>query len=67
MLVFAYVYNGKLKRAFKRNRDRIADINAQLEDSLSGVRVVKSFGNEDAEMGKFQSGNNAFLESKKSA
>ena len=66
MLVFAYVYNGKLKRAFKRNRDRIADINAQLEDSLSGVRVVKSFGNEDAEMGKFQSGNNAFLESKKS-
>ncbi len=67
MLVFAYVYNGKLKRAFKRKRDRIADINAQLEDSLSGVRVVKSFGNEDAEMGKFQSGNNAFLESKKSA
>ena len=67
MLVFAYVYNGKLKKAFKRNRDRIADINAQLEDSLSGVRVVKSFGNEDAEMGKFQSGNNAFLESKKSA
>lgn len=67
MLVFAYVYNGKLKRAFKRNRDRIADINAQLEDILSGVRVVKSFGNEDAEMGKFQSGNNAFLESKKSA
>ena len=67
MLVFAYVYNGKLKRAFKRNRDRIADINAQLEDSLSGVCVVKSFGNEDAEMGKFQSGNNAFLESKKSA
>ena len=67
MLVFAYVYNGKLKRAFKRNRDRIADINAQLEDSLSGVRVVQSFGNEDAEMGKFQSGNNAFLESKKSA
>ena len=67
MLVFAYVYNGKLKRAFKRNRDRIADINAQLEDSLSGVRVVKSFGNEAAEMGKFQSGNNAFLESKKSA
>ena len=45
MLVFAYVYNGKLKRAFKRNRDRIADINAQLEDSLSGVRVVKSFNN----------------------
>ena len=34
---------------------------------FSGVRVVKSFGNEDAEMGKFQSGNNAFLESKKSA
>ena len=67
MLVFAYVYKKKKKRAFKRNRDRIADINAQLEDSLSGVRVVKSFGNEDAEMGKFQSGNNAFLESKKSA
>ena len=34
MLVFAYVYNGKLKRAFKRNRDRIADINAQLADTI---------------------------------
>lgn len=67
MLIFAYVYNGRLKKAFKRNRDRIADINAQLEDSLAGVRVVKSFSNEDAEMDKFQQGNHAFLESKKAA
>lgn len=67
MLAFAYIYNGKLKRAFKRNRDRIADINAQIEDSLSGVRVVKSFGNEEAEMDKFQDGNHAFLESKKAS
>lgn len=67
MLVFAYVYNGKLKKAFKRNRDKIADINAQLEDSLSGVRVVKSFGNEEVEMSKFQKGNQAFLNSKRAS
>ena len=67
MFFYAYHFNGKLKRAYKKNRARIADINAQIEDSLSGVRVVKSFGNEEIEKEKFDKGNQAFLESKKNS
>lgn len=67
MFLYAYYFNGKLKRAFKRNRAKIADINAQIEDSLSGIRVVKSFVNEEIEKEKFEQGNQAFLESKKKA
>lgn len=67
MFIYAYYFNGKLKRAFKRNRVKIADINTQLEDSLAGIRVVKSFVNEDIEKEKFEQGNRAFLESKKKA
>lgn len=64
MIVFAGYYNIKMKQAFKRNRARIADINAQIEDNLSGIRVVKSFANEAIEMEKFNAGNKRFLESK---
>ena len=46
MLVYALLYNKRMKSAFKENRARIADINSQIEDSLAGIRVVKSFGNE---------------------
>ncbi len=65
MLVFAYVLNKRMKRAFKRNRVRIGEINAQIEDNLSGIRVVKSFANEDIECEKFKNGNDLFLESKR--
>lgn len=65
MVVFAGYYNIRIKKAFKRNRARIADINARLEDNLSGIRVVKSFANEDIEVEKFAHGNKEFLESKK--
>ena len=54
-----------MKRAFKRNREKIADINSQIEDSLSGIRVVKSFANEKIEMKKFQDGNDRFVAAKK--
>ncbi len=67
MLFYAVFLNKKMKRAFRRNRERIADVNAQIEDSLSGIRVVKSFGNEDAEMEKFDVGNQRFLESKRNS
>lgn len=67
MAVFAFHYNGKMKKAFKRNRERIADINSQIEDSLSGIRVVKSFANEKEEMKKFKVGNDRFVESKKTS
>lgn len=65
MLVYAYYFNVQMKRIFLKNRARIADINAQIEDNLSGIRVVKSFANEEIEMNKFKIGNNNFLESKK--
>lgn len=65
MLVYAFYFNIKMKRAFVKNRARIADINAQIEDNLSGIRVVKSFANEDMEMDKFKVGNDRFVESKR--
>lgn len=67
MFVYAFVLNKKMKRAFKNNRVKIAEINAQIEDNLSGIRVVKSFANEDIEHEKFSVGNNNFLKSKKNS
>lgn len=65
MFVYAFYYNRKMKRAFKRNRVQIAEINAQIEDNLSGIRVVKSFANEEIEREKFKRGNDGFLDAKK--
>lgn len=67
MFVYAYFYNGKMRRAFKQNRVRIAEINAQIEDNLSGIRVVKSFANEEIENEKFKVGNDGFLSAKKNS
>ncbi|KAJ48962.1 ATP-binding cassette subfamily B protein [Clostridium tetanomorphum] len=64
IIYFSYFYNKKMKLIFKRNREKIADVNAQIQDSLSGIRVVKSFSNEHIEKRKFQMGNNEFLETK---
>ena len=63
--VYAFLLNRRMKHAFKTNRARIADINGQIEDSLSGVRAVKSFGNEAIEIEKFHEGNERFVESKR--
>lgn len=65
MFVYAYFFNKKMKRAFRRNREQIAEINAQIEDNLSGIRVVKSFANENIEKRKFRKGNDGFLLAKK--
>jgi ATP-binding cassette subfamily B protein len=67
MFLFAYFLNKKMRRAFRRNREKIADINAQIEDNLSGIRVVKSFANEDIENQKFRAGNDGFLSAKKNS
>lgn len=67
MFAYAYYFNKKMKAAFKRNRAKIADINATIEDNLSGIRVVKSFANEEAEMEKFREGNSHFVETKKNS
>ncbi len=65
MILFAFYYNGKMKTAFVHNREKIADINSQIEDSLAGIRVVKSFANEKEEMKKFKKGNDNFVNAKK--
>lgn len=65
MFLFAYFLNKKMRRAFKRSRERIAAINEQVEDSLAGIRVVKSFANESIENEKFKVGNDGFLAAKK--
>lgn len=67
MFLFAFMLNKKMRRAFKRNREKIAEINAQIEDNLSGIRVVKSFANEDIENEKFKIGNDGFLTAKKNS
>ena len=67
MFVFVLFINKKMRKAFKTNRQKVAEINSRAEDNLSGIRVVKSFANEDIEMEKFREGNDAFLRSKKNS
>lgn len=67
MFAFAYYMNKKMRLAFRQNRVKIAEINAQIEDNLSGIRVVKSFANEEIENGKFREGNAGFLAAKKNS
>ncbi|OPJ55933.1 ABC transporter ATP-binding protein [Alkalithermobacter paradoxus] len=64
MLVFAVVKNRAMKKSFRELRKKLADINAQVEDSISGVRVVKAFTNEEYEHQKFEIGNRNFKNSK---
>ncbi|MDF2537008.1 MAG: ywjA [Herbinix sp.] len=67
MVLFANFMRKRMSRAFKKNRERIAEINAQIEDNLSGIRVVKSFANEAVEIEKFHEGNGRFVESKRNS
>ena len=67
MFVFAYVLNKRMRQASRRNREKIAEINAQIEDNLAGIRVVKSFANEQEENRKFSIGNKGFLAAKKNS
>lgn len=65
MLFSAFFFNRRMRRAFKRSRHQIGELNAQVEDSLLGIRVVKSFANEPIEEEKFEEGNGKFLGIKK--
>lgn len=67
MLWFAIIRNRDMQLAFRDLRVKIADINAQAEDSISGVRVVKAFANEEYEQQKFDIGNSEFLLSRQQA
>jgi ATP-binding cassette subfamily B protein len=66
LVVFTLYFNKRIYVAYMRNRERIGDVNAQVEDTLSGIRVVKSFVNEETEKKKFTVENDRFLESRKS-
>lgn len=65
MMYFSVFYNKRMRMVFKKNREKIANVNAQVQDSLSGIRVVKSFANESIEKFKFDKGNQEFLDTKK--
>ncbi len=67
MVIFAMRYSLKMRTAFKKSRNQLGEINSQVEDSLLGVRIVKSFANEDLEAEKFRKGNEGFLDVKKEA
>lgn len=65
MAVVSTTLNQRLRAAFRRQRQQIGELNAQIEDSLLGERVVKAFAAEDLERQKFDAGNRAFEEIKK--
>lgn len=65
MTIYAVKLNKRMKKVYRTNRKRIAEINGQIEENLSGIRVVKSFANEEVEKQKFKIGNDGFLESKR--
>lgn len=65
MFLFSFRQNQKMQRTFMENRKKIGDVNASLQDTLSGIRVVQSFTNEEIEKNKFQKSNHAFHVSKK--
>jgi ATP-binding cassette, subfamily B, bacterial len=64
MATYALYFNRFLNRAMTRSRERIGDVNAQTEDTLAGIRVVKSFTNESLENQKFALANQSFLETR---
>ncbi|WP_420799280.1 ABC transporter ATP-binding protein [Ktedonospora formicarum] len=64
MIVYAWHFNKKMNKALRSSKDRIGDINAQVEDTLAGIRVVRSFTNEESEKRKFAYANRRFLASR---
>lgn len=64
MIFFSALQNKRMQATFLDNRKKIGNINATLQDSLAGIRIVQSFANEDIEREKFHQGNEGFLRSK---
>ncbi|MFA5449818.1 MAG: ABC transporter ATP-binding protein, partial [Clostridia bacterium] len=67
MLIFSIYMNKRMRRVFADNRKKIAVVNAKVQDSLLGIKVIKSFANEEVEHKKFDSANDAFFETKASS
>lgn len=65
MTVFVLIGSSRMRRAIHSSRERISEINGQLEEAIAGIRVVQSFVREDAELQKFDRSNKRFLESRK--
>ena len=65
MAIYAFYFNKRMNAALRQSKDRIGDINAQVEDTLAGIRVVKSFTNEDIEKKKFAYENSRFVDSRR--
>ncbi|MBE5802057.1 MAG: ABC transporter ATP-binding protein [Clostridiales bacterium] len=64
MILCTRFFNKKMRQTFKERNHQVGEINAQVEDSLLGIRVVKSFANEPIEMEKFDEGNEKFVKVK---
>lgn len=64
LVAFSSTFRGKFRKAFKRNKETMAAINENIEESVSGVRVVRAFGNEDFEAARFDEGNATFRASR---
>jgi len=65
MAVYALYFNRRMNAAFSKTKERVGDINAQIEDALAGIRAVKSFTNEAIEIQKFGVANRHFVESRR--
>ena len=65
MFVFSFSQNKRMQVTFMENRRKIGDVNASLQDTLAGIRVVQSFANEEIERNKFRKSNHGFLLSKR--
>ena len=64
MVFFSRYFSQKMRESFKDSRHQLGELNAQVEDTLGGIRVVKSFANENVEERKFANGNQSFLKIK---
>ncbi|TJX65157.1 ABC transporter ATP-binding protein [Soehngenia saccharolytica] len=67
MLLYSIKKRNKMESSFREVRKKIADVNAQLENSISGIRVAKAFTNEEYEIEKFNEGNEAFSDARKNS
>ena len=65
MFLYSLHFNRKMNRALRLSKERVAQVNAQIEDSLSGIRVVQSFANEDIEQARFDHANARFVASRR--
>ena len=67
LIIISLALRTRMRDAFKKSRESIAEINASLESSISGIRVTKAFTNSEKEREKFEVGNNEFVSARRDA